>query len=76
MHRERTNRRITALELRHEQPPTPCLFLLRDFDGSIGHNGVKYADLSAALDALRPHDFVICDVIDGRRPPKGENTNA
>jgi len=77
MRRETIKRRLAALEQRHEQPPLPCLFLLRDFDGSIGHNGVRYADLAAALDALRPDDYVIADVIDGRRrPPKGENTNA
>ena len=68
MRRETINRRLAALELRHEQPPLPCLFLLRDFDGSIGHNGVKYADLAAALDALRPHDYVICDVVDCSKP--------
>lgn len=70
MHRTAINKRLNRLELRHEQPPMPCLFLLRDFDGSIGHNGVKYDNLAAALAALRPHDYVICDVIDGRRPPK------
>lgn len=68
-------KRLAALEQRHEQPPLPCLFLLRDIDGSIGHNGIRYTDLETALDVLKPHDYVICDVIDGRRPPKGENTN-
>lgn len=76
MHRASINKRINRLEQKHEQPPLPCLFLLRDFDGTIGHNGVKYADLAAALDALRPHDYVIADVVDGRRPSKGDNTNA
>lgn len=61
-------KRLAALELRHEQPPLQCLFLLRDFDGSIGHNGVKYADLETALDVLKPHDFVIADVIDCSKP--------
>ena len=68
MHRTAIKKRLAALELRHEQPPTPCLFLLRDFDGSIGHNGVKYDNLSAALDALRPDDYVICDVVDCSKP--------
>lgn len=61
-------KRLAALEQKHEQPPLPCMFLIRDIDGSIGHNGVKYADLAAALDALRPDDFVIADVVDCSKP--------
>lgn len=68
MHRTAIKKRLAALELRHEQPPLPCLFLLRDFDGSIGHNGVRYADLETALNVLKPHDYVIADVVDCSKP--------
>ena len=61
-------KRLAALERKHEQPPTPCLFLLRDFDGSIGHNGIRYTDLETALNVLKPHDYVIADVVDCSKP--------
>lgn len=68
MHRASINKRLNRLELRHEQPPLPCLFLLRDIDGTVSHNGIRYTDIAAALDALRPDNYVICDVVDCSKP--------
>lgn len=66
MHRERTNRRITALEQRHAPEPSPVLVLLQYPDGSIKRDGVRYPSLSAALEVLKPADYILAMVFDGK----------
>jgi len=64
MHRERTNRRLDALEQRHAPEPSPVLVLLQYPDGSIKRDGVRYPSLSAALEVLKPADYVVAEVLD------------
>ena len=64
MHRTAIKKRLAALEQRHEQPPTPCLFLIRDIDGSVSRDGIRYENLDAALEVLKPADYVVAEVLD------------
>lgn len=68
MHRERTNRRITALEQKHAPEPSPVTVFLSYSDGTVKHGGVRYASIGAALATVAPHDYIIVTVTDCSKP--------
>ena len=68
MHRATINRRLSALEQQAAPPPLPCAVILRWPCGKCQHNGEKYGTLAMLLDAVKPADFVVADVMDYRKP--------
>ena len=66
-------KRLTALEQQTAAPPLPCAVILRWPCGECQHNGERYGTLALLLDAVKPADHIVADVIDYS---KQEITNA
>lgn len=66
MRRASINKRLNRLEQRHAPEPSPVLVLLQYPDGSIKRDGVRYPSLSAALEVLKPADYILATVFDGK----------
>lgn len=66
MRHETIKRRLAALEQKHAPEPSPVLVLLQYPDGSIKRDGVRYPSLSAALEVLKPADYILATVFDGK----------